>query len=473
MSTLPRILLVGISVVVLMLAACDATPKEWRTPNMTKLTPRLESIFEKTKTVCFGRFLVDVPASATVAWGEADVPLGVAVYPGGAEEVEASAQKMIGELKSEKAIYLNKIPLLISIDDVLQPDGKIVAGYDGFEAIAELKISGFFKWNNDAFIVDARPLLNRKDEVVADIKSIARRLRQHSDGDIPTDPGNCIESAFLPDDPSDDPAHLGELIRIGFRLKEFPDTHLSIFVRPSNPNYSESDSLKWQLERLEKKQKDEDPNDPNLKTKYFRRGERQIHDWVNGFEALSRTPELPEAHSFHSFGMDFRGVPSDPLKPYFDIRMETGVADDVAGVTKPSFTDEEAIAVWDKITSTIRVRPTKKPSAKTGQAHQNSRSPLGELAATGRICPESGWWLSEEAWDRKDGQRRYVKAGEMMPRAMVSSELSLWQKLRGDQPIYWTATMWKLVAYEESPGHVDVNMVQGDQNNGAKPKNEG
>jgi hypothetical protein len=470
MATLHRFLVTCACAVLSMLAACDSSAK-WKTPNMTLLTPRLQSMFEKTKTVCFGRFLVDVPALATTAWGGTDIPLGVTVYPSGVDEVNALEQKFIDELKSEKAIYLNKIPLLISIDSVAQPEGKVVTGYDGFEALKDLRISGFFRWQENAFIVDARPLMDRKDQVIADIKSIAGRLRPHAEEDIPAEPGNCIDGAFLPDEPA--VAHEGELVRVGFRLKEFPDTHISIFVSPSSPNYSQGDSLEWLLDRLEKRQMAEDPNHPNLKTKYFRRGARQIHNWDNGFEVASRTPELPETHSIHSFIMHFRGVPSDPLRPFLDVEMETGVHDNAAGAIRPSLTDEEAIAVWDKITSTIRVRPTTSAAVKTSQANQASLRPLGELAATGRTCPQSGWWQAEKSGKAREGERRHVKKGEVMPHAMAVGELSLWQKLKKEQPEYWTATMWKLISYDEAPAEVDAHKAGGNRNSATQAGKEG
>ncbi|BDT60038.1 hypothetical protein MasN3_35320 [Massilia varians] len=234
---------------------------------MTVLTPRLQPMFEKTKAVCFGRFMIDVPAATTVAWGDVSVPLGVSVYPNGVNEVEAMAQTFIDELKSEKAIYLNDIPLLISVEEITHPEGKIVTGYEGFEAISELKINGYFKLNDDGVVIDSRPLDNMKDRVTSDIISIAQRLRPRAEHEVPAEPGNCIEHAFLPDKPGTKKERRAELISIGFRLKEFPDTHLSISIRPSNPHRSESNTLKWQLERLEKNLKAENPNHPRLKTK--------------------------------------------------------------------------------------------------------------------------------------------------------------------------------------------------------------
>ena len=114
MNTVQRIRPIFLCAAMLALTACDPNPREWRTPNMTKLTPRLQAMFEKTKTVCFGRFLVDVPASATVAWGDVSVPLGVSVYPDGVDEVKELEQKFIDKLKSEKNINKNYVPSLLA-----------------------------------------------------------------------------------------------------------------------------------------------------------------------------------------------------------------------------------------------------------------------------------------------------------------------------------------------------------------------
>jgi len=408
-------------------------------------------MFEETKTVCFGRFLVDVPASATVAWGKASVPLSIDIYPNGINEVDVLAQRFIDELKSEKAIYLDDVALLQSVDHVTQPEGKIVTGYNGFQAINDLKVNGYFRLKNDGIVFNTYSFTDEKEKTIALIKNIARRLRQRAESEIPTEPGNCIEHAFLPDEPETDKEKRAELVSIGFRLKEFPDTHLSISIRPSNPHRSESNKLEWQLERLEKNLKAENANHPRLKTKYFRRGTRQIHHWVDGFEALSRSPDQADIHGIHDFGLDFQGVPHDSLKPFAYIGMQTGVANNAAGATKPSLTDEEAIAVWDRITSTIRVRPTGAAAAKTAGTDQPPRVPLGELAATGRTCPQTGMWESNEPSGTESSRRRYIRAGETMPRVTALGKPSLWQKLKGEAPSHQLATVWKLVGYDDKP----------------------
>jgi len=471
-GAIKRLALAPLAAMIMLGAGCDHAPKDWKMPNMTALTPRLHPMFEKTKTVCFGRFMVDVPASATVDWGKANVPFRVTIYPEGAGKMEALAQEFADKLKSEKAIYLNKIPLLISVDNVLQPDGRVVTGYDGFEATAELKISGFFKLNTDGVIIEARPLKEERVTTTEDINSIARRVRQRAVDEIPTEPGNCIERAFLPDKQNPTQDDLMEHIRIGFRLKEFPDAHFSIYTAPSNPYNPEGDSLQAQWKRIK-----EDPATPEekaalAKIKYFRESSRQIHDWKTGYEVLVRNPDEEHVHSYHDFQAKFTGVPHDPFRPYTDIQFQTGVGGNAAGSTKASLTDEEAIAVWDKITSTIRVRPTSATTVKSADA--GPRLPLGELAATGRTCPQTGWWVPDEDSGTKGGRRWHIKKGERMPHVVSQVAPSLWQKLKGEQPTHRTATVWRLVEHGDAPlPSADIAAANGSTDEQASPNQKG
>ncbi|WP_296950381.1 T6SS immunity protein Tli4 family protein [uncultured Massilia sp.] len=451
MRAIRRLLLAAFAAIPL-LAACDDYPTAWKTPNMTALTPRLQPLFEKTKPVCFGRFMVDVPATATVVWGRTSAPLNITVYPSGLDEVKALAQQFIDELRNEKAIYLDDIPLLIAVDDVREPDGKIVTGYDGFEAIAGLKINGYFNLNNDGVVINARTLKPRRELATALVNGMARRMRQRAETEIPSEPGNCIEYAFVADDPDPEKVPRAELVRIGFRLQEFPDAHLSIEIYPSNPHDPESGSLQRQWKRIR-----EDPATPEERkvlaaTAFFREGARRIQEWKTGYEVLMRSPDEEGSLSHHDFQLKFYGVPHDPFQPVIKVRFETGVGDNAAGATRASLSDEEAIAVWDRITGTLRIRPTTAAPASGAPGAAAPRVALGELAATGRTCPQAGWWEPTAGSGAASGPRRHIAAGERMPPVLAPGEPSLWQKFRGERPTHRTAAVWRLVDYGDAPG---------------------
>ncbi|WP_175016766.1 T6SS immunity protein Tli4 family protein [Massilia sp. YMA4] len=427
------------------LGGCEPNSFQGRNIHMTMPTLRLQTEFASTKTVCFGRFAVDVPLSAEVVWGDSSVDLGINIYPQAASQVMEEAEKFKNALLNTKAINHDNVPLFLAEENMSEPPGKVLIGYEGFDAVRGLEINGYFTLGNDGLIIDSRPLSENRERAMAKVRSIARRLRLRSELEVPAEPGNCLENAFLADEPAVGDRLPIEHIRIGFRLKEFPDTHISVFIGPPDSHRSEKNTLEWQLGRLERDQTAEDPNHPLLKTVYFRRGPRQIHDWLNGYEALSRSPEQADMRSIHDFVMDFKGVVGDSYKPYADIRMQTGVADNLAGAVKPSLTDEEAVAVWDAITSTIRVRPTTTKAS----AQQAPRKPLGERLVSGRTCSQTGWWQAAEPEAAHTLPRRRIEAGATMPMAVVPGKPTLWDKLKGEQPRHQVAAVWQLVAYED------------------------
>lgn len=485
-----RSILLFLTIVVAVIA-CYRTQKAWGQKDMIEVTPRLKSIFEKTKTVCFGRFLIDVPDSANVVWGRTIIPLEVAIYPGGIDQVKAMQTRFVEELSSIKAINRNYVPLLVSVEDVDNPKGKLVTGYADFEAIDEYKINGYFELNGDGVVINSRPLAEDRNETVSLVRSIAARLRKLGEGEVPKEPGNCIEHAFLSDMPNAKEDDLLEHISIGVRLKEIPDAHFSIYVAPSNPHGPEGDSLETQFKRTFADMTSTEEKRVLANTKIFRQSARQIYDWETGFEVLMRSPDEDGSLSHHDFRMKFVGVPHDVFKPYADIQFQTGVGDNAAGQLKATLTDEEALAVWDKITSTIRVRPTSAAPAKSAKEDAGTRRPLGDLAATGRVCLQTGVWESSNLFQGIEGvKRQHIHAGEHMPHVILHAEPSIWQRLKGEQPSYRTATVWKLVAYDDAPAEIKSvtqapsiahsstgiaakAVSQGDQESPTPPKKEG
>ena len=105
------------------------------------------------------------------------------------------------------------------------------------------------------------------------------------------------------------------------------------------------------------------------------------------------------------------------------------------------------MALWDKISSSIRLRPTQE---RKPVAAEPPPTPLGTYSLAGDRCPESGWWacgVGGGAIGVLGGQRQYIKKGERMPQALLLPPQTLWEKLRGMQPSFEskTQTSWKLV----------------------------
>ena len=220
----------------------------------------------------------------------------------------------------------------------------------------------------------------------------------------------------------------------------------------------ESNALEPRLKQAEKDARAAGAGDWYSRVKFFRRGDREINGW-HGFEVLARKPAQAGGSGNHQFAFLSLGELKNPLKPELDVQLDTGVHGNDTAATPPSLTDEEAVALWDKLTSSIRVRPTG-GAVRTSDATP-PKAPLGELAATGHACPQTGWWLSvEQCRPVQGGRRQFFRTGERMPHAVLLGERSVWQKLKGEHPNYTIATVWKLVDYDEPQASPTTTVAQ-------------
>ena len=269
---------------------------------------------------------------------------------------------------------------------------------------------------------------------------VASHLRLRTEDEAPTEPGACIEGGFVAWQPE------FERVALGVRLKEFPDVHFSIDATKKNV-LVESDALEPRLKQAEEYAQKHGLGAAYARIKTLRRGPRQLGDW-NGFEILAHKPAYENDTEAHEFLFMSHGVPKDPLRPVLDIQLNTGVKDNLTANAKPSLSDEEAVALWDKLTSSIRIRPTgTAKSAAPPQATQTApeRLPLGELVRTGVSCPQTGYWQCVE--NDVQGNIRLFNYGETMPPASVKGNLSLFDRLKGISGLHHIDTVWRLARY--------------------------
>ncbi len=430
-------------------AGCEPHKASWKTPHMTPPSPRVAAAFAKTRTICFDRFLIDVPEGTEVIWGGQSVPLTVDVGPGRATELASTIAEKEAELKAAPRYPTSKnLNLYFETIDGAVPGMRHILSQESFDGDGLLRINSYFAMGTSLVAMEARPLEKDKMRALGTLNDIAKRLRPRDNHEIPAEAGLCIGDAFLADPAQVKDESRSNFLNIGFRLKVFPDVHLSLSLMPTNPDESLQWSLDNQLKITEDEARKEGRPDPFGMMTTLRRGKREIGDWKDGFEIITITPDQPKALPYQDFLMRFRGQPDKALFPHIDLAMQTGVGENGLGKVKPSLSNDEAIALWDAITSTIRPRPV--GGARTSDASP-PLAPLGTLAATGRTCPQTGTWecVEEDAAVQSD-RRRFVSGGERMPHVVLFGKPSLWQKLKGDRPTHRTGTVWKLVSYENT-----------------------
>jgi hypothetical protein len=338
--------------------------KENAVPEPVKLSPRLQSLFSKTKLVCFGRYAIEVPQEAQLIMGTVGAPSDVEVINGGLEASKLRAEADIIKIKSDndtaEIIYNGKGP---------GEAGWQIRYFD----------SAFMKKNGSLFFhtyVNKGDLTfvykdaidngnnNEKDTEAATAgrqEAFSSNLRLRDPFEVPDEPGICIQHGFVLEKLYAEQ----EMASAGLFLPSLPDVTFSIHSnKDAYGDYPPADFEKQRAElsllyRIEQAKKDQGIHYPSRTV--LREGKRNVQHW-RGEESL-----IKRANGVHDFEWAFVGTPRDVTNPSeFGVAMFTKVEHNTVGAAKvASVSDDEAVALWDKLLSGLKFR-VKVPGAPEG-----------------------------------------------------------------------------------------------------------
>lgn len=442
------------------LAACspDKTISSENTVKMSTPSPRIEKLFAETKPICFGRFLIDVPVTAQVIWGPTDVEWTITTYPKQAPRISGEINEKVRALKEEKHVRMPSS--YVGTFDGANPQSKIVVGYASFEDSYEMKLHSYISLNPHAFVQTARSLLTdnallippdpeRYKATLSTARDIAARLRVREETEVPAEPGICLDSGFV----AESDGKYYELVSVGFRFPEYPDVSFSVMSIKSN-RVNRDDSLEAGLKEAKAMAEAAGEGRWYSKIKTLRHADRTVGGW-EGAEKLALIPPQPGEKGkpwYHEFVFKSIGVANDIFHPYVNMEMSTSVEEDSKGEAPPSLKDDEAVALWDKLTGSIRPRPVSAPPASSAQPSGPARPqpsvPLGTIVPSLQRCPQTGEWECA-AMLAAGLKRRYYREGMTFPEVIVlRPERSLLQKIKGAPPNMLAETTWTLVSYD-------------------------
>jgi hypothetical protein len=336
------------------------TYKETAVPEPVKLSPRLKALFEKTKILCFGRYAIEVPQEARLDWGGASFPSKVEIVLGDLEKAKAHADERIKKVKWEH----DTAEITFGGPGPINDSWQIRYFEDKYaKEDNSLFVYTYISKGNLTFVVgDAIEKGESESRVLARQLSKAKSLRLRAAEEIPAEPGFCIEHGFMLGNQYDDQ----EMVNAGIYLPSLPDVTFSI---SSNKDaYADIDKAEFErternklslLTRIKSAQEIQGVLYP--KRDVLREGKRNVHHW-KGEESLIRRPD-----GTHDFEWAFVGTPRDVANPSeFHAAMFTKVADNMVGAAKKaSVSDDEAVALWDKLLSGMKFR-VKVPGAPEG-----------------------------------------------------------------------------------------------------------
>ncbi len=336
------------------------TYKETAVPDPVKLSPRLQTLFEKTKILCFGRYAIEVPQEAQLISGSAVFDDGIEVVSGGLEKAKRLADEQIRKLKWEhntaEITYVGPGPIDNSwqvryFEDKYKKERNALF-FDTYISKGEI-----------TFVLGDTVSQGENESIVIERQlARAKSLRLRAAEEVPAEPGFCIEHGFMPGDRYGD----SEQINAGIYLPSLPDVTFS--VSSNKDAYAD-----YKTDEFEQMKRDELPLLARIKaaqktqgTLYpkrdvLREGKRNVQHW-KGEESLIRRPD-----GTHDFEWAFVGTPKDVANPSeFHAAMFTKVADNMVGAAKKaSVSDDEAVALWDKLLSGLKFR-VKVPGAPEG-----------------------------------------------------------------------------------------------------------
>jgi hypothetical protein len=407
--------------------------------SVTKLT-------EQMKTACVGRFLIDLPTEMDFSYSrvyikgfwistqEETQEAFEARILARQEEIEAETNQR-GQKNLEAAEEYRKNGFIGKIFRFGRETSK---GEENGKPVdwVNVKLEAYLHLNGTSFNFTAPDGYDANK--IANLPLLLDKLRLVPAKDIPTTAGFCFGPAMFVDPlPADDTE--GIAMFAGFR--DHPDLALSINTRagtrPDGESRLERDAAVdaemplWQKPLMSK----------------LRRGKRSIAG-IEGDEVAERWTELNFVHTF-GFNWEVNGTENNVFVPFMHLEMSTGHPVNAGARPVTSFLGEEGLLqLWDKISSSIRVRPTMAPPSL--KREPQPRGNPGDTASAGDLCPGTGWWECRDGSDGTGvagGRRQFLSKGQRMPQAQLLRPQSLWDKLRGTQLTYRLnqPTSWTLV----------------------------
>jgi hypothetical protein len=325
--------------------------------------------FLKTKLVCFGRYALSVPEEAQMLWGDTSFPSKIYVFEGGEEAVQTKIAKDIAKLKffddEADITYNDKGPV----------EGSWQFRYYEDKAAKEFNLHLFntyiAKGNLFFLIRGGVEGTQTEEQAVAQQAARARSLRLRVEDDVPSEPGYCLEHGFMASSAYDDQ----EMVNVGMYLPSLPDVTFSISSnKDAYADYPKAEFEKMELgelsllARIRSAQEEQGVLYPHRTV--LREGKRNVQHW-HGEESLIRRPD-----GVHDFEWGSVGTPMDVANPAeLIVNLYTKVENNTVGAAKSaSLSDEEAIALWDKLLSGLKFR-VKVPGAPIGSYYLPQATP--------------------------------------------------------------------------------------------------
>jgi hypothetical protein len=401
---------------------------------------------EKMKTVCVGRMLIDLPEEAEHrvygAWisgfdisAIAETPEAFHARMAKREaEIQAKPDRFGGTKNMETVREVKTGSGLVgkifmhgrNVIEGTQLNGLEEEGYRIEDVTMEAHVHG------DGISIEVLAEETSTGRIEA-LSTLVEQLVANPANQKPVEPGFCLDQAYVRDPLT---AKQRERIVMTAGLPSRPDIEIRFDTMAGT-----KPADKGLLERNEASHA-RAPAMINMRFTNLRAAPRTIGGMA-GEELAERVVEENFA-IVYGFEWEMNGSEDNVFIPAMNLTLKTGSGDD--GPVRSSLSEHAALALWDKISSSIRVRPAASPTVTVAPAS----TPLGTLAYAGEVCPETGWWQCGDGSKELGvlgGRRQYIVRGQRTPQALLLPPRTLWDKIQRIQPSFESKnpSAWQLV----------------------------
>jgi hypothetical protein len=392
---------------------------------------------KKMKSVCVGRFLINLPQDAQVELTRARIDgFELAAFNETSEEFQKRLAGREAEI-SARPDHLGGSRNLESTREVSTDSGLIGKIFIHSRTVEEGMqgngLGGVERYRHEGITTEALVhghgisidlfFEDRNPDLIEDLPRLVNQLVANPDNRIPAEPGFCMDRAYVRDPLSADQR---EEVMMFARLPNHPDVEFMFIVSAGRkPDahgvLARNEAADEALSIAER-----------MRVTRLRAAPREIGG-LAGEELAELVVEENEARG-HSFWWEVNGTEDNVSIPHVVFRMSTGNGN--RQPVRSSLSDGAALGLWDKISSRIRLRPAK---AVVSRAPDAPATPLGTYASAAEPCPESGWWQCGDGGHGigvRGGQRQYIKKVDLMPQALPLPSRTLSDKVRGSQPSF-------------------------------------
>jgi hypothetical protein len=306
---------------------------------------QIDALFDKPKLMCFGRYAVELPGEAEQVFGHQTIDSGFKQF----SRSDYSDASMLLLSEWQKALLRNRTAERITRDEdgpargakyfwlywnkeAKRDDSRLLYG-----AIPVGRIWYLYKGMSDSY----EGISN--EEIFRRMTALMRGMRAWNGIEVPREPGVCIDGAFI----HEPTQRFQEIMSSGFYFPSLPDVSFSVM---SNKNASvDGDNGHGLLRRVDEARREQ----MFYPYTFLRRGKRTLHGLWDGEEVLARRSD-----GALIFDWELVGEPGNPARPsWFEMGFRTRVANNQVGAAETtSISDEQAIALWDRLLDNVKFR---------------------------------------------------------------------------------------------------------------------